>query len=193
LVQCPRCAEPNHHGEVCGYCIKSRPAFDQVLCPYVYSGQISQLLHAYKQKPKSKGGGALLAGLLNILNDFEFDLVVPIPYHWRRLMQRGHNPVRELSHAVAQATNTPLLDGLVRETSQHSQQGLDRQQRLRNLHGAFVIHPKLDPALLSGKHVLLVDDVVTTGATCNSASQTLKQAGATSITIACLARTPFKQ
>lgn len=189
-TQCPRCAEPNHHGEVCGHCIKQPPAFDKVICPFVYSGPVQSLVANFKNAARSKGSDLLTDTLNTTITEYDFDLVIPIPYHWKRLLQRGHNPVRELAITISREQGTPMKDALVRTQHSSNQKQLNRQQRLSNLHGAFTLHSKKAKALVANKNILLIDDVLTTGATCNSAALTLKQAGAKSITVACLARTP---
>ena len=189
-IQCPRCAEPNHHGEICGHCISRPPSFDQVICPYVYSGPVVGLINKLKNQTFALGSDHITDTLIEQLKDHHFDLIIPVPYHWRRLIQREYNPVRELAIKVGKKINTPWLDGLIRSEFQPSQKNLNRKQRLSNLKGAFALASLTTSTHIKGKNILLIDDVVTTGATCHSAAQILKRAGAKSISVACLARTP---
>ena len=190
LTRCPKCAEPNHHGEICGHCISHPPSFDQVICPFTYSGPIIGLIKQFKKNTFAIGSNHIIAALVDHLQDHQFDMIVPVPYHWRRLIQREFNPVRELAIKVSKQIHTPYFDGLIRTKFQISQTHLNRKQRLSNLQGAFAISPKNIKADFKDKNILLLDDVITTGATCHSAALTLKRAGAKSISVACLARTP---
>jgi ComF family protein len=116
-------------------------------------------------------------------------LVVPVPQHPRRLRVRGFNPAALLARSVARelaAPFDPVLLERVRDTS--SQTGLTRNQRRRNVHGAFRVRPgRVVPARL-----LLVDDVVTTGSTLAAAARVLRRAGARRIDAVCVARTAVR-
>jgi len=188
---CPKCSEPNHHGQLCGHCLKNPPAFDEVFCPFAYQPPLSDLIHRWKNRPHTLGVELLVQRLVDDLSEHTFDRVIPVPYYWGKLLKRGHNPVRALAKQISQQLHTPLMDAVRRIKSGHDQQGLDRKQRLQNLRGIFELKTKYKPQLRHN-NILLVDDVVTTGATCNHISKLLKAAGAQSITLACLARTPAK-
>ena len=123
------------------------------------------------------------------------DLVVPVPLTPERLASRGYNQAWELVKALRRAApaasgrDDTLADALVRLGDVPDQHSLTREQRLRNLQGAFAAHP-LRAARLAGVRVLLVDDVTTTGATLHSAAQALLQAGANQVNALVFARTP---
>jgi ComF family protein len=123
------------------------------------------------------------------------DLVVPIPLTTARLASRGYNQAWELVKALRAAApnelaqNDALADALVRLGETPDQHSLSREQRLRNLQGAFAAHPQ-HAARLAGARVLLVDDVTTTGATLHSAAQALLLAGAQQVSALVFARTP---
>lgn len=189
---CPICLEPNYHGEVCGSCIRQPKAYDRVLSPFLYQGATQHLISQFKRVPLYKGNQTLYDELEKGLRGQTFDCILPIPYHWKRLLKKGHNPVRELALHLAQSLNIFFIDGLIQTQLQHSQKGLNKPQRLTNSMGLFSINPKLEITHLQGQNVLLIDDVLTTGATANSAARILKQAGAKSVCVACLARTPAK-
>jgi ComF family protein len=189
--QCPRCAEPNVHGEVCGHCLSLPPAFDGVICPYEYKVPVNQLIHQWKHHAHTLGPELLSQQLFNKLEATQFDYVVPVPYHWIKLLKRGHNPVRNLSRQLAKQSSTPLLDAITRVEKGQEQRGLNRKSRLKNLKKAFAFNKKKQE-VVRGKNILLVDDVLTTGATCNAISLLLKRAGAKSVMVGCLARTAAK-
>ena len=122
------------------------------------------------------------------------DRVVPVPLTPTRLASRGYNQSWELVKALhraapnAWARHKALPDALVRLGEVPDQHSLSREQRMRNLQGVFAAHP-LRTAPLLGAHVLLVDDVTTTGATLHSAAQALRQAGALQVSALVFART----
>jgi ComF family protein len=192
---CSNCAEPNYHGEICGNCLKTPPEFDHVVSPFLYSGPIKKLIIAFKSKTNAIGSDYLINTLSLQLSEYSYDCIVPVPYHWKNLLARGHNPVRELAKKLNGKLNIEMIDGLIREQYKPSQKTLKRKQRFRNLQGAFSLNIKvinIKYKNIKGKNILLVDDVLTTGATCNSAARILKKSGAKSVTVACLARTPVK-
>jgi ComF family protein len=188
---CPKCSEPNHHGQLCGHCLSTAPAFDEVLCPFEYQPPISDLIHRWKNRQHTQGIEILIQRLTQTLSTHNFDYIVPVPYHWKKLLLRGQNPVRTLAKQLSKQLHTPLIDAVIRTKLGIPQQGLDRKKRIANLHGAFALIPNKRLSL-KHKNIVLVDDVVTTGTTCNHISKLLKSAGAHSVTLACLARTPAK-
>lgn len=124
------------------------------------------------------------------------DLVVPVPLTAQRLGERGYNQAWELIKAIRRLapgpTGSALATALVRLGETPDQHSLGRQERLRNLRGVFVAHPA-HTHRLAGRHVLLVDDVTTTGATLQTAAQALLQAGADRVSAWVFARTPASQ
>jgi ComF family protein len=120
-------------------------------------------------------------------------LLVPVPVTPRRLAERGYNQAWELAKALLQHADIPkppaLPDALVRVRETADQHELPRAQRLHNLRGAFAVHPQ-HVQRLAQAHVLLVDDVTTTGATLQAAAQALLQGGAAQVSALVLARTP---
>jgi ComF family protein len=120
-------------------------------------------------------------------------LVVPVPMHHGRMAERGFNQARALatealgvlrhSHPHWRLELSAL--NLVRQRATESQAGLTPRQRRQNLRGAFFVS---DPELIQGCHILLVDDILTTGATARACSKTLLEAGAASVRVATLAR-----
>jgi ComF family protein len=112
-------------------------------------------------------------------------LVVPVPLHPSRLAERGFNQSHEIARIVSRALDLRLAGpGLRRIRATPPQVGLSRQQRAGNLSGAFLA----DPSLVAGRHVVLIDDVVTTGSTVAAAAQALRVAGASEVVVWALAR-----
>lgn len=115
-------------------------------------------------------------------------LIVPVPSHWTRLYRRRYNQAAELARALGRATGHGVLPtALVRTRGGETQEGKTVDQRFANLHGAVRPHPKRGTAL-EGKRILIVDDVMTSGATLAAATEAAFVAGAADVKIATLAR-----
>lgn len=157
-----------------------------------------EAIHALKydhMRPAARPMGALLAQAIARLADEAPNdlLVIPVPLHPSRYAQRGFNQARLLAHHAIRTLRrthphwklTLADDTLLRHRATESQARLTPHQRRENLRGAFAVS---DKAALKGRHVLLVDDILTTGATARSAASTLRRAGAQSVWVATLAR-----
>lgn len=112
-----------------------------------------------------------------------FDAVIPVPLHWRRQWSRGFNQSELLARQVARRRGIPVLRALRRARATQSQTGLSNTRRRKNVTGAFRVRGSFN-----GARVLLVDDVMTTGATGSACAAALKAAGAGSVTLLTLAR-----
>jgi len=114
------------------------------------------------------------------------DYIVPTPMHWLRRLRRGVHPARILAAGIARRLSVPLVPGLLRCRHRTRKQGtLTPAQRFRNVHGAYRAVAGYD---LTNKHIVVVDDVMTTGATLNELARILKRAGAAEVTAAVVAR-----
>lgn len=195
-TQCRRCALPlPSEGQLCGDCQKQPPAFAQVVCPLVYRFPIDSLVPAFKYHDQLIYGRAM-AHLLAEAVQFHYsehdqslpDRVIPMPLHPTRQARRGFNQAQELAGPVTRHLQLALCRrSLQRVRHTDAQQGLSASDRKRNLANAFRCPPS---APVSGLHLALVDDVVTTGATADAASRVLIEAGAASVSVWCVARTP---
>jgi len=194
---CRCCALPlNIQADFCGPCLAHPPAFAQARIAYEYAYPLDELLRSFKYQ-QDLAAGQLLARLLVMFIQMQLDqgdtprpdALVATPIHWQRRWLRGFNQTELLARELAKALHLPLLDACQCCTPHHSQQGLDRQARLRNLRHSFVVRPQMR-ALIQGKHLALIDDVVTTGATAHSLSAQLLQAGASRVEVWAIARTP---
>lgn len=187
---------------LCGACL-TRPApaalhacTAAVDYAYPWDGLIARF--KFRQEPGWAGPFArqmlLVPQAASLLS--QCDLIAPVPLTLTRLAERGYNQAWELVKALQRRSErTPrapaLADALVRLAETPDQHSLPREQRLHNLQGVFAAHP-LHAGRLQGLHVLLVDDVTTTGATLQTAAQALLQAGAARVSAVVFARTPAR-
>ncbi len=165
----------------------------------LYQDQLRDLLHLFKYdriEPIAQRLGALLASrVLRIPHLPPSLLVVPVPLHASRRRTRGFNQAELLARSLANALRRrPQLSlqlapgALARHRATESQAGLSPRQRRDNLRGAFSISGRQAQSTVAGRHILLVDDIYTTGATARACSQALMRAGAASIHVATVAR-----
>lgn len=193
--QCQTCALPlPAAGMTCGPCLKQPPAFERVAVPWTYGFPVDSLITRFKHSAKWPFGH-LLAELLArfLLHRFDEDLdrpdtLVPVPLAVKRLRQRGFNQAAMLAGWLGTRLDIACDEKLllrVQDTS--AQQGLKAEARKKNLRNAFALAPD---ATIKGRHLALVDDVLTTGATAQALARLLMDAGAARVDVYCLARTP---
>lgn len=170
----------------CELCRRGLRGFDAAYSFGAYEGVLRDLIHLFKYariRPLAKPLSALLVSA--IPRDQAFDAVVPVPLHWRRRFTRGFNQSRLLAAAVAQRYGVAVTDALRRGRATPAQAGLTNARRRENVAGAFTVRRK---AAVAGRRVLLVDDVMTTGATATACATALKRAGARRVALLTLAR-----
>ncbi|VXB86355.1 Competence protein F [Pseudomonas sp. 8BK] len=192
---CQICALPlPSQGLVCGACLNKPPSFSKVEVPWRYAFPVDSLITRFKHQAKWPLG-RLLGELLSHHLQHAFDeglprpdLLLPVPLADKRQRQRGFNQAGLLAQWLSTSLQLPLqTHWLLRVIDTPAQQQLDAATRKRNLRKAFALAPG---SAISGLHVALVDDVLTTGATAESLARLLKKAGAARIDVYCLARTP---
>ncbi|MNS47658.1 DNA utilization protein GntX [compost metagenome] len=192
---CECCALPlPAAGLTCGQCLNQPPAFERVIAPWTYSFPVDSLITRFKHSAKWPFGH-LLAELLTQALQHRFDddlprpeLLVPVPLGKRRLRQRGFNQAAMLARWISASLDIPCDERLLLRTQDtDAQQDLNAEARKKNLRNAFALTPKTS---LKGRHLALVDDVLTTGATAQALARLLMDAGAARVDVYCLARTP---
>ncbi len=193
--RCTVCAVPlPSRGLVCGECLKRPPSYDHVEVPWRFAFPVDALITRFKHQARWPYGRLLGERLAHHL-EHAFadglprpDLLLPVPLARRRLRQRGFNQAQMLadwlSRPLGIATDARALE---RVLDTPAQQQLDAATRRRNLRQAFAIATGTD---VKGRHLALVDDVLTTGATAEALARLLKRAGAERVDVYCLARTP---
>lgn len=191
---CPQCALPLTGGLThCPDCARHRPSFDGASAAWRYDFPIDTLIRDFKYGHHLYLGRFFAVHLTQTLErDWSAqgqtrpDLIVPMPIHPNRLRTRGFNQAAEIARHLADRLGIPCaFDALIRLHDTPPQAGLHRDARWHNLIGAFGC-----PARLTARHVLLVDDVLTTGASLSACADVLRHAGVGQVDVAVVARTP---
>lgn len=181
---CPRCALPSPDAAVCGHCLRHPPPFSACHALLHYEFPADRLIQALKFGHRLSLAQWLANGLSMQLRAGDYDCILPLPLHSQRLAERGFNQSGEIARALARRLALPLaLDILSRTRSTASQMTLPLKQRQANMNGAFECRSDLQ-----GRRLLLIDDVMTTGATLHEAARTLRLHGAGDIQVAVAAR-----
>ena len=182
---CYQCGLPlgSPKDRVCGACIQSPPPFTRTVCPLRYQFPADRLVQAFKFSRQLAAGRVLSHLLCECVNARQVslpDMLIPVPLHNLRMIKRGFNQACELGAYASHRLKVPLLTtGLRRHRHTRAQSGLSRKQRRKNVRGAFYWHGLVKP----GRHVALIDDVMTTGTTVSECARVLKKAGAKRVDI----------
>ena len=170
----------------CFHCRLRRPAYERARALGVYEGVLRAAIHQFKYRDRPQLAAPLgrrLAAFARAsapdLNGLHFDALLPVPMHPVRRRLRGYNQSERLARVVALELDLPLLrDALVRTRPTRPQVGLDRDARRTNLQGAFAVQR---PEVVTGKALLLLDDVATTGSSLHECALVLKANGAKAV------------
>ena len=190
---CGRCRSPFMNREslsangVCPACEVEPQGFDSAWSYGAYDGKLRRLIHVYKYERVDTLARPLARLLLDALpREEEFDCIVPMPLHWRKKWDRGFNQAELLARVVARRTGIPYREMLRRTHSSIAQAGLTFAARRENVKGSFALRRGSNTR---DQHILLIDDVLTTGATAAAAARLLKRTGgARRVSILTLAR-----
>jgi ComF family protein len=192
---CPRCAMPTGPWEDarggCSECRGRSIGFDRALAIGPYQGPIRDLCLALKHETNAWlarwAADLLIESKGDQLRANSPERVVPVPLHWRRALGRGYNQAEALAERLASRLGARLIPALRRAKWTPKLSGKGRTERLEQLRGAF--RPRGAWARsIPGRTVLLVDDILTSGATCGEAARALKRAGAARVVVAVIGR-----
>lgn len=158
---------------------------------YRPAGKVKQLIHQLKYQNNQEIGTFLGNWFGNILlerNPFKLvDHIIPVPLHQKKQKKRGYNQLTQFGKSLSNVLNIPFLsDVLVKTNASKTQTGKKRLERFTNLESKFKLH---NANIIQNKHLLLIDDVITTGATLEACSKELLKAGNVKISIATIALT----
>jgi ComF family protein len=196
-VPCPGCGEyppaPQETAILCGRCREKPRPWGRVLVYGRYGGELKEMILAYKFQHRLDLGRQLMEyalaayarGVAAHPEVAACEGIVPVPLHGRRLLARGFNQSREIARLLSARRGLPIWqDALRRVRRTVPQMELAREARAENIKGAFAA----DARLLAGRGVLLLDDIMTTGATIEECARAMLQAGAARVDVLVLAR-----
>jgi ComF family protein len=174
----------------------SPPPFSKTVAGWHYQAPVDQLISSFKYSRKINHARVMATLFTPIVQQAYGcspypDMIIPTPLHWLRRWQRGFNQSELLTNWLAKSLSLPVTRCLKRSRATPAQRSLNAQQRKHNLKNAFSLSPSAH-ASIAGKTIAVVDDVMTTGATASTISQTLLKGGAKEVHIWCLARTDHK-
>ncbi len=189
---CPRCASEVHDTSApCARCVAEPPAFDACFAAARYAAPLDQLVLALKFRANLPLAAAFAERLLAAVPRTaiaDADLLMAVPLSSGRLAERGFNQALEIARPIARAWQLPLsLDACARVRETAPQSTLPLKQRRDNMRGAFAVMRR---EAIAGRHVIVIDDVMTTGHTLDALANCLKRHGAVRVTALAFARTP---
>lgn len=193
---CPKCGKPldptmvlqNCSQVLCSDCRMTSHLFVQARAYGHYDGVLKQLIYVFKYRRRPEISGFLGDKMAETLKKLKwpcFDYIVPVPLHKSRLQERGYNQAQLLADDISKKINVPVYNCLIRTKPTEHQTLLDKRLRRQNIEEAF---KALRSFKLSGKKLLLIDDVYTTGATADSCTKALLSAGADKVYVFTCAR-----
>ncbi|MDH3253673.1 MAG: ComF family protein [Acidobacteriota bacterium] len=191
---CTQCAMPLHAAHlprdgVCLRCLNTPAPFDRLIAMWSYEPPVDSVLKALKFSARLDLARPLAEKLASRLGEDAVcgDVVAPVPLHWRRRLARGYDQADELGRIVASRLGVRFARLLRRHRPTKAQSSLPKTRRTANLRSAFRLRKGV---ALRNQRVVLIDDIVTSGATISAAARCLDRAGARSVIAAVIARTP---
>lgn len=182
---CVLCAEPLQADELCGQCLKSPPPWDAIHIPWRFDGLSRFLIHRYKYQRDRAAGHALLREWQPPAELHQPEALLAVPMHHRKQAKHGFNHASDMARQLSGQLNLPLFEGMTRHRATSALEGLNKNERRRELKGCFEL------ASPPPSRVAIIDDVMTTGATVAEMTRLLKRHGAEFVAVWSLARTPL--
>ncbi len=187
--RCPGCARPlaatPSAGVVCAECQDRPPPFEAAVAPLAFEFPVDAAIRLFKFHRRLQYADAFGELLRRSLAELpaDVDALLPVPLHWLRHGVRGFNQAAEICRPLRRASGLPLVRNVSRQRRTPYQSGLGARERRRNLAGAFDVRGSIQAS-----HVLLVDDVITTGETCSQLARELLAHGAGKVSVLAVAR-----
>lgn len=186
---CTFCGRPTHKGNICTQCKKER-AIDHGRAWMLFVPPTDKLIHHFKYRGKSRLATLMGRAMASIIKSdhtmAQADAITPVPLYWWKKLRRGYDQSSLLAHIISQNTGIDEKNTLRRVRNTRTQTRLSDHEREKNVRRAF----NLNKNGIKGKKVILVDDVLTTGATINECARVLKEAGAAAVYSCVAAITP---
>ena len=182
---CTVCGKPSGIEDICIGCQTDPPPYDRLMSAALFEGPLKEMIHAFKYADATYYKKFLTRLLYDLVQEelARCDLITFVPLHWSRMMARGYNQAALMAADLSRLTRIPVGYGVLMKTrATPTQVGLSRHQRKMNLSGTFQAQG------VSGKAVLVIDDVITTGHTALEVSRALKKAGADHVLFASVGR-----
>ncbi len=187
--KCSLCCVPLDnvdHDMPCTDCLKHPPVFSKAHAPLIYNDSVKKLVLRYKNYD-GLHLGPMLFGWMQRCVPNDTNIIVPVPLHWWRFFIRQYNQATELGKLIAKYTNVAINPNLLKRVKSTASQGhKSKSLRYENLKDAFAVTDSKN--ILKNANVLLIDDVLTSGATANACAQALLNAGATRVEVLTIAR-----
>ena len=184
---CSHCALPLPQSEhpVCGHCIKQKPYFDKIYTAYLFKEPLRTLIHEFKYRQSLYLSAFMAHLILDAISPLHLtaSCLLPVPMHPKNIKSRGYNHAAELAKYLARYLRIPChLTDAKKISHTPNQASLGLRERQTNLKNAFLVRNAKQP------HVVIIDDLVTTGSTVNELARLLKQKGASRVDVFCCAR-----
>lgn len=173
--------------QICGICLSQTPSFDYTVTPFLYAQPVDYLIQQFKFSGQLVAGYALAKLMLKIIKPLTHgrpQAIMPVPLHAKKLKSRGYNQAQELAYPIAKALAIDIdLTSCTRIKDTQSQSRLAKTERIINMQNAFALKSPI-----SAEHVVLIDDIMTTGNTLNELAKQLKHAGVKKVGVWACAR-----
>lgn len=173
--RCVVCDTPIKEGNIiCDHCKNKHNErnFEKLYCPFIYDGNIRKALLQFKSdgaKYLAKSFAKYIAERLTV-DQVDFDIIIPVPSHIDSVKKRGYNPALVLAQELSKLTNKPVEDVLYKTRKTKNQKYLDYGERQDNLNNSIIL---LNKSVIKNKNILIVDDIITTGATIQACAKLL--------------------
>ena len=194
-ISCSKCSTPlnsNSHTELCGQCISQERYWHHCIAPFIYRDSITKLIHQFKYQNDQTLKKYFAHAIIDYIQENDElkneKLITHVPMHPKRFFERGYNQSLGLALTISTLTNIPHKNLLIKNQITPSQVTLSKKDRQIQLKNSFNVKDNQEYSI-ENKHIILVDDVVTTGATSTELAKTLKRFGAKQVDIWCIART----
>ncbi len=191
-TSCSRCNTPlNTHSELCGICLKQERYWQQCTPAFSYSSSIADLILLLKHQNNNKLTEYFAQTIIEAIDEYQIescDFLIPVPMHPKRFAKRGFNQSLQLTKALSLITGIPYINIFKKNEETPQQASLSKKQRETALKNNFHLKQRF-LSILNNKRLVLIDDVVTTGATTSELARTLKIAKAKRVDVWCIART----